>query len=112
MFFAAKLFIAAFVIAFSSWLAGKRPELAGFIIALPIGSLLALAFTHVEHSDPAAEITLARSILIALPISVMFFLPFFFTEKFGYTFWTAYSLGLALLTAGYFLHRQIMHYFS
>lgn len=39
-----KIGIATIVIGFASWLAGKKPELAGFIIALPIVSLLALAF--------------------------------------------------------------------
>jgi hypothetical protein len=43
-----KIGIAATVIGFTSWLSGKKPELAGFIIALPIASLLALAFSQIE----------------------------------------------------------------
>jgi hypothetical protein len=46
-----KLFLSAGVIAFTSWLAGRRPGLAGFILALPISSLLALAFTQVQFQD-------------------------------------------------------------
>jgi len=36
-----KVFAAALIIAFTSWLSGKKPELAGFIIALPMVSILA-----------------------------------------------------------------------
>jgi len=35
MFFIVKILISALLIAFASWLAGKKPVLAGFIIALP-----------------------------------------------------------------------------
>ena len=45
MFFVAKVFLAGLIIAFSSWLAGQYPKLAGFIIALPIASLIAIIFT-------------------------------------------------------------------
>ena len=43
-----KLFIAAAVISFCSWLSNKRPELAGFIIALPITTLIVLVFSYIE----------------------------------------------------------------
>ena len=59
-----KVVIAAIIISFASWLSGKKPELAGFIIALPIASLLALAFSHIEHGDTASSITFAKSIMI------------------------------------------------
>src|SRR5690606_4868662 len=42
----AKVLISACLIAFASWLSNKKPELAGFIIALPLTSLLALGFSY------------------------------------------------------------------
>lgn len=108
----AKLFISAVVISFTSWLAGKRPELAGFIIALPIASLLALAFSYAEHRDTAASITFAKSILLAVPASYLFFLPFFVAERFGLGFWACYLIGLVLLGAGYGLHQWLLSVFS
>lgn len=102
-----KIGIAAIVIGFTSWLSGKKPELAGFIIALPIASLLALAFSYVEHKDAAASITFAKSILIGVPVSWLFFDPFFFADRLGSSFWTCYCIGLALLVSGFFLHRYI-----
>lgn len=103
-----KLLVVSSIIAFSSWLAGKKPELAGFIIAMPIASIIALAFSYLENRNDAASITFAKSILIGVPVSWLFFLPFFLAERFGFGFWIAYILGLLLLIAGYFIHRFIM----
>lgn len=103
-----KVGIAALVIGFTSWLSGKKPELAGFIIALPIASLLALVFSYVEHKDAATSITFAKSILIGVPASWLFFAPFFFANRLDNNFWLCYGIGLALLVAGFFIHRLIM----
>jgi len=103
--------IAAIVIAFASWLAGKKPELAGFIIALPIASLLALAFSYSEHQNSEASITFAKSILIGVPVSWLFFLPFFFADKLNLNFMICYALGLVLLVAGFFLHQYLIKLF-
>ncbi len=102
-----KIGIAAIVIGFASWLAGKKPELAGFIIALPIVSLLALAFSYIEHKDTASAVTFAKSILIGIPISWLFFAPFFFADRLGGNFWLCYGIGIALLVAGFFIHRYL-----
>ncbi len=107
MLFALKTAIAAAVIAFTSWLSGKRPELAGFIIALPLATMLALAFSWAEHRDDQASITFAKSVLLAVPVSYLFFLPFFLAERFGLGFWQCYALGAALLVAGYVIHRAL-----
>ncbi len=108
IFTALKVTIAAFVIAFATWLAGKRPELAGFITALPLVSILAIAFSYIQYQDTAITAQYARSIIFAVPISWVFFLPFFFIEKWDLNFWLSYIVGLALLVAGYFLHQYIM----
>jgi uncharacterized membrane protein YczE len=104
----AKIAISACVIAFTSWLAGKKPELSGFIIALPIASLLALAFTHMEHNNSAVSIAFAKSILIGVPVSWLFFAPFFFAPSFGGNFWVCYTAGLVLLVVGYVIHRVVI----
>lgn len=106
-----KIFIAAIVISFSSWLSAKKPEIAGFIIALPIVSILALAFSYLEHNNTQASITFAKSILVGVPVSLLFFVPFFLAEKFDYGFWISYGSGIILLTIGFFLHRYITSLF-
>lgn len=103
-----KIIISVSVIVFSSWLSNKRPELAGFIIALPISTLLVLAFSYGEYNDPAASIKFAKSILTAIPLSLLFFVPFLLADKLPLPFWGLYALGIALLAVGYFAHVFIM----
>ena len=106
-----KITIAACVVAFASWLSGKRPEMAGFITALPLISILAIAFSYAQHHDISITSQYARSIILAVPISWLFFLPFFFTEKFSLGFWLSWGIGLVLLVIGYFLHQWILKQF-
>lgn len=111
LFTALKASIAALVIVFASWLAGKKPELAGFITALPLVSIMAIAFAYTQHGDASNTAQYARSIIFAVPISWLFFLPFFFTEKFDLGFWLSWGIGLVLLVVGYFLHQWILKQF-
>ena len=104
-----KVFAAALIIAFTSWLSGKKPELAGFIIALPMVSILALLFSYLEHRSADTSITLAKSVMVGVPVSYLFLMPFFFAEKFGWGFWVPYITGLGLLGIGYLLHSYIMN---
>ncbi|MFT6791595.1 MAG: hypothetical protein ACJA04_000799 [Cellvibrionaceae bacterium] len=103
-----KVTIAVFVIAFASWLVGKKPEMAGFITALPLVSIFAIAFAYMEHQNISIISQYAKSIIVAVPISWLFFAPFFFTEKFDFGFWPSWVLGLVLLVCGYFLHQWIL----
>ena len=110
MLFFLKVSIAALVIAFSSWLAGQNPKLAGFIIALPLASLIAIVFSYYEHGDPAKTITYTKSIFIAVPASYFFFVPFFFAKSLNMNFWLMYFGGLFLLVIAYLVHKYIVSY--
>ncbi|ATX80160.1 hypothetical protein Ga0123461_1747 [Mariprofundus aestuarium] len=103
-----KVFIAAVVISFGSWLSGKRPELAGFIVALPIATLVVLVFSHLEWENSANTIRFAKSIMIGIPFSLLFFIPFLLADKLSISFWGCYGLGLLLLIVGYFAHKAVM----
>lgn len=107
LFSIVKLFVAAGVISFSAWLAGKKPALAGFIIALPLSSLIALVFTQVEFQDPTKSVQFAKSIFVSVPLSLMFFLPFLFADWLKFSFWQLYLCGVGCLTLGYGIHRVI-----
>lgn len=110
MLMAAKIALAASVIAFASWLSGKKPELAGFIVALPLTTLLALAFSAAQYKDSATNIAFAKSVFAGVPVSLLFFIPFLVADRLSLSFWQCYLIGFALLVAGYFLHRQILHW--
>ena len=107
MIFLSKVLLAALIIAFASWLSGKKPELSGFIIALPIASFIAIAFSYLEHKNAENSVIFAKSILVGVPISYLFFVPFFFAKSLNMNFWIIYGSGLILLVIGYFVHKYI-----
>jgi carbon starvation protein CstA len=107
MVFLLKVLLAALVIAFASWLSGKKPELSGFIIALPIASIIAIAFSYLEHKNTENTVIFAKSILIGVPVSYLFFVPFFVAKSLSMNFWMIYGLGITLLVFGYFVHKYL-----
>ena len=60
MFFIFKILLSAIVIAGASWLSGKYPKLAGFIIALPLATLIALVLSYTEHKTLKLLLPLQR----------------------------------------------------
>jgi len=104
MFFAFKIIFSGIVIAFASSLAGKKPVLAGFIIALPLLSMLSIIFTYAEYRDMSKVNQFATSILVAVPLSLTFFIPFIANKWLKLNFVTTYGLAVACLLAAYFLH--------
>ena len=96
------------VIAFASWLAEKRPDLAGFILALPLASIIALVITHSQTKNNENTILFAKSILVGVPMSYLFFVPFFLPQVSRFGFWITLSVGLLLLVIGYFIHQFIL----
>jgi uncharacterized membrane protein (GlpM family) len=103
-----KAIVGGLIISLVSWLSGTKSTLAGFITALPITTMLALAFSYMEWSDPAKSTAYAKSIFVAVPLSLLFFVPFLFAEKFQLGFWSMYFSGTCLLLVGYAIHRAIL----
>lgn len=106
MILALNTLVSALVIGAAAWISRKHPETAGFLIALPLATLLVLPLAYLQHRDPGSAFQMARSILVALPITLLFFVPFLMRDRFS--FWGAYAFGCALLPFGYFAHRAIM----
>jgi hypothetical protein len=98
--------VSAVIIGVAAWLSRRYPVMAGFLIALPLATMLALPLAYLQHRDSGSAFQMARSILAALPVTLLFFVPFLMRERFS--FWGAYALGCALLPIGYFVHRAIM----
>tara|TARA_R110000868_G_scaffold99515_11_gene273832 strand:+ start:12288 stop:12626 length:339 start_codon:yes stop_codon:yes gene_type:complete len=103
----AKLVVAASLITFVSWLSGKKTGLAGFLTALPLTTLLALAFSQVEWGDSRQSVEYAKSVFVAIPVSLLFFIPFLLAERLNLNFWSCYISGVGLLGAGYFIHGSL-----
>lgn len=103
-----KVLVAGILISFCSWLAGKKPILAGFLTALPLTTLIALAFQQLEWKSPDVGIQYAKSILFAFPLSLLFFVPYLLPEKWPLGFWGKYFLGIFLLFLGYLFHSYVV----
>ncbi len=98
----------ALLITFAAWLSKKNPQAAGFLIALPLATLIVLPFSYWQHGDGEASVKLAQEILRALPVSVAFFIPFVFAHKFQLGFWQTYATGIVFLVGSYFLSQWFM----
>lgn len=107
IWFIAKTVLSGVIIAGASWLAGRRPVLAGFIIALPLMSILAILFSYLEYRDMGKINQFAVSILTAVPLSLLFFLPFFLNKWIKMNFGLTYVLGVACIALAYFVHHMI-----
>ena len=107
MIFFLKVIFASLIISFASWLSFKKPSTAGFIVALPLVSIITILFSYLEYKDFEKTITFAKSILIGVPASLLFFVPFFFAKNLGLNFFTTYILALCFLVVGFFLHKYI-----
>lgn len=105
------LLFSASVIALATWLSKSYPVVAGFIIALPLTTMLVLPLSHVQYDNPENTFLLAKSIFTAIPVSLTFFVPFLLAPRFGLSFWQAYGAGCLLLTLGYFVHRALTQSF-
>ena len=101
-----QILFSASLLTFSAWLSKKNPEAAGFLIALPLATIIVLPFSYWTHGDPENSVQLARNILKAIPISLTFFIPFALAGRFQLGFWQAYSFGLTLLVVSYLVVKQ------
>lgn len=109
IFSISKVIISASIISFVSWLSGKKLGLAGFITALPLTTIMALAFSQFEWTDSKQSVDFAKSVFYAIPVSLSFFVPFLFADKFNLNFWTCYLTGILFLVIGYFIHQAIIN---
>ena len=97
--------VSGMVIAYTSWLAGKKPALAGFIVSLPLISMFTILFSYLQYKDMQRINQFAISILLAVPLSLSFFLPFVLNKWLKMHFALTYFLAFACLVAAYLIHN-------
>ena len=102
MAFVLKTIVAGSLIAFASWVAGKRPVLAGFIIALPMTSMLGILFSYAQYRDMGKINQFASSIFIAVPLSLTFFVPFLLNRWLKMNFALTFAAAVVCLALSYY----------
>ena len=107
MLFLIKILISGAVIAYASWLAGRNSVLAGFIVALPLVSILSIFLSYLEYRDMEKINQFAVSILVAVPLSLTFFIPFVLNRWLRMNFSITFALAIGCLAFAYFLHHLV-----
>jgi hypothetical protein len=101
LFTAVKVAVTAIIIVAISEISKRSTLLGGIVASLPLTSLLAFIWLHVETSDTAKIADLSRSIFwFVLPSLVLFIsLPVLLGRGFG--FWVSLAVSCALTFACY-----------
>ena len=107
MMYILKFIISGFLIVFASWLSGRKPILAGLIISLPLMSMLAILFSYLEYKDMAKVNEFATSIIVAVPLSLLFFAPFVLNKWLKMGFIPTYLLAIGCSALAFFFHQLI-----
>ncbi|MGH7309239.1 MAG: hypothetical protein ACREK6_11145 [Candidatus Rokuibacteriota bacterium] len=48
--------LSALVVGGAAWLSGRFPRAAGFLVALPLATMLVLPMAHLQHKDPETTV--------------------------------------------------------
>lgn len=95
--FVAKVLVSALVIAAATEVAKRDSFWGALLVALPLTSALAMSWLYAETRDNALLTQFARDIFVLVPVSLVFFLPFWLEKKTQLGFIANMALGLALL---------------
>ncbi len=88
--------IAAVVVIIVTELADRYPRMGGFVLSLPVVSLIAFVATWTKHHEISVISRLSRETVVLVLIGLPFFLPLAAAGRLGLGFWWAYISGLVL----------------
>ena len=91
--------IAGFVVVAVSEVARRSPRVAHVILAVPLVVFAVYAIMYLREPNAAPIARMARQMLVLVPLSLTFFVPVAFADRLHLTFWPAFAIGLALVTA-------------
>lgn len=91
--------IAAVVIVAATEFGRRSPRLGGFILSLPLVSMLAMLMSWFRDHDIVAVSRFARETLVFVVCGLPFFVPLAFAPQLGLGFWAAMGAGTALAAA-------------
>lgn len=106
--FLAKVIVSALVIAVATEVAKRSTFWGALIVALPLTSILALSWLYAETRDNTLTTRFAREILILVPLSLIFFVPFLLETRTRLGFIPNLLIGLGLLAVAVILLRRVL----
>ena len=91
--------LAAAILVAASECGRRSPRLGGFILSLPLVSMLAMLMSWFRDHDILALSRFARETLVFVACGLPFFMPLAFAPQLGLGFWAAMAAGMALAAA-------------
>lgn len=79
-------------------LSAKSPRFGALLLSLPLVSIIAFTMTWLKFGDIGVISPLARETLILVPLGLPFFVPLAFSQRLGFSFWSAFVAGIVLAT--------------
>jgi hypothetical protein len=108
LYLALKFIVSAAVIVAVSEVAKRHSGIAALLAALPLTSLLAFVWLHVEGSPPAAIGTLSTQIFWLVLPSLVLFLALPALLKWGVGFWPSLALAAGATVACYLVMLPLL----
>lgn len=108
LLFLAKIIVSALVIALATEVAKRDSFWGALIVALPLTSVLAISWLFAETRDNLLVTRFARDILLLVPVSLVFFLPFLLEHKTHAGFGLNLFAGLLMLALAVWLVRRFL----
>lgn len=108
LYYAVKIIVSAIIIALISELAKRSLGFAALVASLPMMSLLAMTWMHVEGADATKISTLCGQIFwLALP-SLLLFLLLPLLLKQGLGFWLSMGLSMSTIITVYIVSLPVL----
>jgi hypothetical protein len=102
LYYAIKILVSAVLIAVISEIAKRSSGLAALLAALPLTSLLAFVWLHIESTPPSDIADLSIQIFWLVIPSLLLFLLLPLMLRHGWNFWLSLALSM-MATAGFYL---------
>lgn len=94
--FFVRIALSVAVLMAASELARRFPRLGGFILSLPLVSILAMVLSWSRDHDLVTVSRLAREAIFFVVLGLPFFVPLAFADRLGLGFGTALVAGIAI----------------
>lgn len=101
LYYAAKIFISAVLIAVISEVAKRSTAFAALIASLPITTLLAFIWLHVEGSAPEKIAQLSTQVFWLVLPSLVLFVTLSILLRYGVEFWISLALSVVATACSY-----------
>ncbi len=110
MRFVIKLLISVCIIVLCTWIAQKRPTLAGLIAVMPLTGLIVLVWLHLDNPGNFNLMTdYIKGALWGILPSILFFLMAFICFRKHLSLWIVLCASFAVWLIAAFFHQWLLH---